>query len=826
MTTGFKQIPAFLAILTALLVAPALHAATPKLVEILPRGGQRGADVDVTFTGDRLDDAAEVLFYSPGFTVKEITPVDAKNVKIKMAIAPDCKLGEHIMRLRTNSGLSEAWSFWVGQYPTVDEVEPNDDFAAPQRIEMNQTVHGVAQNEDVDFYIVSAKKDQILSAEVEAMRLGRPYDGRVFDPYVAIMNKDRFEIALADDSPLLMQDCFASVIVPEDGDYVIQVRDASYEGSDQHRYRVHIGNFPRPSAVYPPGGKIGQERDFRLLGGASGEFINKIKLPDAPSEKFGIIAEKDGQSAASPNWLRVCTFDDVLEVEPNNNRNEATAGGELPFAFNGIIETPGDEDWFKFTAKKDQKYTIRTFSRSIRSPLDSVVNVYQGDGKYIAGNDDQGGPDSRFDWTAPADGEHFINIRDHLKNGGPDYIYRIEAEAPVASLALNVSEFARYDYQSRQMLYVPRGNRSALVLNVARSNIGGAVTFEMPGIPDGVTMQAQEVPGNVNTYPVVFEAAADAPIAGRLTDLIVKSNDRPEITGIYEQNLDFVIGNPNQTVYYRSPVQKMAAAVVEEVPFRIDIVPPAVPLVQNGTIGLQIKATKIEGFDETIVVRMLWNPPGIGSPGTIEIPKGQSEVFYTLNANGDAETRTWPIAVMGETTGPKGPVIASSALTNLTIAPPYVSSKIELAAVEQGKDGAIICKLEQLKPFEGAAKIRLIGLPAKTECAEMTFNKDTTELIFPVKTASDTPNGQHKNIFCFVEIPENGQMIPHNVGQGGVFRVDPPPPPKKDAPPAPKEEPKMEVVAAAAPPAPSKPLSRLEKLRLEAKQKAEADAAK
>ena len=822
MFTGFRKIPAFLAILLATSTSMTLRASTPKLVEILPRGVQRGTEAELTFTGDRLDDAAEVLFYTPGFTVKEIKPVDPKNVKVKIAIAPDCVLGEHIMRLRTNSGISEAWSLWIGQYPTVDEVEPNSDFAAPQRIEMNQTVHGTAENEDVDFYIVTAKKGQLLSAEVEAMRLGRPYDGRFFDPYVAIMNKDRFEIALADDSPLLMQDCYASVVVPEDGDYVVQVRDASYEGSNRHRYRVHIGNFPRPSAVYPPGGKVGQERDFRLIGGASGEVTRKIKLPDSPSEKFGIFAEKDGQSAASPNWLRISTFDDVLEVEPNNNRNEATAGGELPFAFNGIIETPGDEDWFKFTAKKGQKYTVRTFSRSIRSPLDSVVNVFQGDGKHIAGNDDQGGPDSRFDWTAPADGEHFVRVRDHLMNGGPDYIYRIEAEAPVASLGLNISEFARRDYQSRQMIYVPRGNRSAMVVNVARKNIGGNVTIEMPGIPAGMTLHAQEVPGNVNNFPIVFEAAPDAPIAGHLTDLTVKSKDRPEITGIFEQNLDFVIGNPNQTVYYRSPVQKMAAAVIEEVPFRIDIVPPAVPLVQNGTIGLQIKLTKNEGFDEKVTVRMLWNPPGIGAPGTIEIPKGQSEATYTLNANGNAETRTWPIAVMGETTGPKGPIIASSALTNITIAPPYVGSKIELAAVEQGKDGAIICKLEQLKPFEGLAKIRLVGLPAKTEIAEKTFTKGDTELIFPVKTATDTPKGQHKNVFCYVEIPENGQMIPHNVGHGGVFRVDPPPPPKKDAPPTPpKPEPKKEV--AEAKPAPPKPLSRLEKLRLEAKQKAEAN---
>ena len=146
--------------------------------------------------------------------------------------------------------------------------------------------------------------------------------------------------------------------------------------------------------------------------------------------------------------------------------------------------------------------------------------------------------------------------------------------------------------------------------------------------------------------------------------------------------------------------------------------------------------------------------------------------------------------------------------------------KIEMAAVEQGKECAVICKLDQLKPFEGAAKIRLYGLPAKVECSEMEFTVADKELTFPIKTAADTPKGQHKALFCHIEIPQNGVTIPHNVGHGGVLRVDPPPKPKKNPLPAPKQpEPKKVAEKKQAPP---KPLSRLEKLRMEAKARAEA----
>jgi len=82
--------------------------------------------------------------------------------------------------------------------------------------------------------------------------------------------------------------------------------------------------------------------------------VKKVTLPAEPVERLGIFDEENGQSSPSPNWVRVSPFGDVLEAEPNHGRETATVGGEFPFAFNGIIQEPGDEDWFRFSAKKDQ----------------------------------------------------------------------------------------------------------------------------------------------------------------------------------------------------------------------------------------------------------------------------------------------------------------------------------------------------------------------------------------------------------------------------------------------------------------------------------------
>ena len=98
-----------------------------------------------------------------------------QNVRVTVDVAADCRLGEHLVQLRTRSGISDYRSFFVGALPTVDEKEPNSSFDEPQPIELNVCVAGMLQNEDADYYRIHAKKGQRLSVEVEGIRLGQAY---------------------------------------------------------------------------------------------------------------------------------------------------------------------------------------------------------------------------------------------------------------------------------------------------------------------------------------------------------------------------------------------------------------------------------------------------------------------------------------------------------------------------------------------------------------------------------------------------------------------------------------------------------------------------
>lgn len=810
----FRSLLAF----ALLLSASTLFAASPRLSIILPRGAQRGKDTELTFSGRLLDDVEEIMFYEPGFSVKEFKPVNKNSFKAVVSVSPDARLGEQVCQVRTKTGVSDFRTFFVGYMPDVVEKEPNSDFTTPQSIPMNVTVNGVATSEDVDYYVVDAKKGDRIAAEVEGMRLGTT----LFDPYVAILDSKRFELAAEDDSPLLVQDCVVSAIAPEDGKYIIEVRDSSYGGNGNCRYRAHVGIFPRPTAVYPAGGKIGEEVELKFIGDAAGEFTQKFTLPNEIIPEYGVFPGKEGNWSPSWNTFRLSDVGNSLEVEPNNDRGTATPC-EFPTAFNGILQEDGDQDFFKFTAKKGQQFEVECYGRRIRSAIDPVMYLYNSKGGRVASNDDSRGPDSYFRFNVPADDEYTLLIRDHLQRGGPGFVYRVEFQPIKPSLALSIPRTERYG-QYRQQIFVGKGNRFGTTINLARRNFGGELVLAPKELPAGVTMHHDKVPANMSVMPVVFEAAADAPLGGGLYDFRAHHAENAEINGGFSNKSDFVYGAPGQSLYYTKTAHKLPIVVVDEIPFKLDIVVPKVPIARNGSMNLKIVATKKEGWDETITVQFPFRPPGLGARSSIQIPKGKTEALYPINANGSAAIGAWKVFATGWGAVDGGNAFSSSALVSLEISEPFVTFAMSRTACEQGQETEIVCKLTQTKEFPGEAVARVYGLPNKAVTEPMNFTKDTEEVIFKVTTDKTTPAGRHKSVFGQITITMNGESIVHNVGSTEL-RVDKPLPPKVEPKPQPKAATVAKAKPAPKPPAapPKRRLTRLEMLRLE---KAKAAGAK
>jgi hypothetical protein len=794
---------------------PAL-ASSPSLSAVRPPGGQRGTEVEVDFTGARLADAKEIVFYQPGITTTKLQMINDGHIKATLKIAPDARLGLYDLRLRTASGLSELRTYSVGALKEVSEIEPNNDFSAPQSIGLNVVVNGVADNEDVDYFAVKAKKGDRLTAEVEGIRLGVT----LFDPYVAILDAKRFERSASDDAALIWQDGFASVVVPTDGTYIIQVRESAYAGNGACLYRLHVGRFPRPTAIIPSGGKLGETVNVRWIGDVLGEKTTSVTLPASPEPNFGLVAHDDRGVAPYPNLFRLTGYGNTIEVEPNDNHATATPFTP-PTALNGVIGKPGDVDHFAFKATKGSTYEVRVFARALRSPLDSVLYLGARNGGAILGNDDSAGPDSYFRFSAPNDGEYVIWIVDQLQKGGPDYFYRIEVTPVAPKLALSVANESMVRGTGVIAVAVPRGNRQAILINAARGDFGGELSLGAQNLPPGVTFEADTMAASVGTYPVLFAASGDAPVAVALASLSGKPVDSKVVAPCeFSQTVELVLGQNNIPFWTRT-VDKIPVAVTDEAPYSIEIVEPKVPLVRGGSMGLKVVAKRKPGFTAPISVYLPWNPPGVGSAGGVAIPENRDEALIPINADGGAELRTWKIVVNGASNGPTGPILVSSQLAKLTIAQQFLTLTFQAASVEQGKEVDMAVKVNKAVDFPGEALVTLVGLPNKVATEPKKLTKATSDLVFHLKTDKVSPAGNHANLFCQVVITQNGEPIVHNLGTGQL-RIDVPLPPKPNAP-APAARASSESPKPAT--APPKPLSRLEKLRLESQERAKAATA-
>ncbi|MEM9943026.1 MAG: peptidase, partial [Planctomycetota bacterium] len=170
------------------------HASTPRLNSILPRGVQRGQEHTLRFIGQRLKDTEEVFFYDDGISVLNIEVKDDKQVFVQIKVDEGCRVGEHVAQLRTKNGISDYRSFFIGRLPELAEKEPNNSIDESQAVTLNTTVTGIIGTEDIDYFQIAGKQGDRLSVEVEALRLGY-----LFDPAIALLDENRFEVAVSDD---------------------------------------------------------------------------------------------------------------------------------------------------------------------------------------------------------------------------------------------------------------------------------------------------------------------------------------------------------------------------------------------------------------------------------------------------------------------------------------------------------------------------------------------------------------------------------------------------------------------------------------------------
>lgn len=785
--------------------APVLRGASPELHLILPRGVQRGKEHTLTFSGVRLNNALEVLFYEKGITAKSFKVIDHKKIEVIVTVTDDCRLGEHVAQVRNDRGISDFRSVFVGPFPGTQEVEPNNSFEEAQTVALNQTINGTLPAEDIDRYRLELKKDQRLSVEIEAMRLGA-----FVDPVIELLgphradSSDAASVAFSDDRVLTNQDGFFSVFIPEDGTYTVVVTESAFQGTPKSYYRLHIGDFPRPESVFPAGGRPGTRVSVKQDSAESAAMF-EVNVPQTHTFRDGIlVADADGVSP-SPVKFRVTDLDnfDLPDDAKNIDFNTAVPV-EVPSAINGRLNIRFN--YFKFSAKKDQTWDIHAFAKQIGSGLDPMLNIFNEKKKHLMGNDDNPSrPDSTVRFKVPEDGDYYVRIKDYLDRFDQEFPYRIEISPAKPSVVMAIKRNDRYS-QKRQSIAVPQGGRFAAIMSVKKDLVSTGVALDHGPLPDGICMTTAAMPKSVTELPVVFDADDDAPLSLALVDFSAsthapKANPDAEISN--ETTLDsrfempavWSLGLPNNTSYHRCNVDRLAVGVVKRLPFSIDCVPLKAPLVRNGSASVKVIIHRDEGFKEVIRMQFPFRPPGLGTNHQLQVGPDKTEFEYPINANGGAAIGKWPFYVIANS-NVEGLAWTSSQLCELEIAEPFVKAEADRVVGGRAQTLSAKISLEQLVEFEGTARAKLRSLPPHTKTnGPLEFDSKSASLTFEITTTDKTPFGKHGGLFVEVEIPSGGGF---STGRAGNVLLQVNRPPKKE--PA-ETKPQQDVAQANKPPA-------------------------
>jgi hypothetical protein len=779
--TGCRRLKRLLAALLA--AGPILGAAAAVGFDrIEPPGGTRGTEMELRLTGSDLADPREVFFEEGRIEVLSLE-ADGSGVKAKIRIAEDCPLGPRRVRVRTASGLSELRLFQVHRWPQQQEKEPNDlpEKAMPiDPLAGTRTLWGALRGEDVDSFRLTLPAGARLSAVVEAVRL----DQQMLDTHLELVDAAGFVVAACDDHPLLSQDPALTVTVEKAGDYVLRIRESAYAGNGV--YMLHVGTFPVPTTAYPPGGVAGEEIDVEWMGDPAGSFRERIRLPESGLDRLGrVCPSRDGAESAVCVPLRVTDRPPVLESEPND---EPTQPDDLsgPGAVCGRMDASEDVDWVRVKAEKGSKWRITGWGRRVGSPIDLVVAAHRDDDKrqQITSSDDAGGPDSLLTVTTPAEGSFLLRVSDFQRRGGPEYAWWLDVEPVVEQVNVSVPP-ATTRTQQRLVAAVPRGNRTALVFNASREGCNEPVSIGFEGLPDGVTTIESPFDPAAPGGLVVFEAAADAAPGVALAGVAVNrgEGDSAKRMGGLLQGTDTVMGEPNRTTYRTVFGNRLPVAVVEEVPVSIELLEPAGPIVKRGSAELVVKVNRPADYDGRIRLELPFKPPGIGGR-SVDVKKGETEVRLPISCAANAAVKDWQIAVAATLSevdsrdkksarrGGGGIWISSRPVT-LTIAEPFVDLAAEKASAEQGTTVKLVFKVNGTPSFQGVARAKLLGLPAKAEAAEVEFRPEQETLEFEVKVGRDTPVGKHQTVICQLEVPVGDAMVTHQAPPT-TLRVDRP----------------------------------------------------
>jgi hypothetical protein len=504
----------------------------PMLLSVHPAAAVIGQTTEHEVTARyNLYGATQVIVAGHG-VAGEVAPLDEKQLeeakkakeagkksafpklRVKFTVAADAVPGVRDFRIITPQGASTVGQIVVARDSLVVETAENDTPEKAQAFGAPATLCGkFEKNEDLDYFKFKVEAGAGLTFHVRSQRLlNRLHDmqSRV-DPMITLKTAAGTTLAASDNyyagDPLL------AYTFDKAGEYLLEVRDVRYLGTADWTYSIEVNNRPFVTQAYPPVVRSGMESNLALVGfNLPADATALVSVPADTPAGLRWVSPLVGKSAANEFAVLVTSLPMTLEAAAENDMTASGQSIAVPCVVSGRIEIPADQDCFKFTAKKGEALTFEVFARRGWSGLDPILRILNDQGAALAEADDLtqyrvGSADSWLEnWTAPADGNYTIEIRDLHQRGGPQFTYAIQVTRSEPHFLLEAD--------TDKTLLAPGTNGVFYVRAYRKNGFAGEIQLHVDGLPAGVTAVCGKILPN-GTHPdgcVILQAAPNAPV--------------------------------------------------------------------------------------------------------------------------------------------------------------------------------------------------------------------------------------------------------------------------------------------------------------------------
>jgi len=751
----------------------------PVVAGVYPPGAMVGQTVEWSLTGRNLAKIQKLSISGGGVEVLDLSVKDATSAMARVRVAADASPGYREVRVDGQDGLSNLSLVRLHTRPPPLEVAPNDDPARAQEVAAGSAVVGVLAALDLDHFKIRGTPGSRLTLDLEARRIGTS-----IAPVVTVFGPSGASLAQGRESSGEDRDCRMGVTLPAEGWLVVQVRDNTYAGNDQARYRLRVDPVPYATAIFPLGGPRGRPVEVEVSGGNLPTPIHKsITLPDAPGS-FVEVGEVDGPGGPVRAPGRLLVGDGPELTEPSDLRSGV--------AVNGRLAREGEVDSYRLAARAGEKVRLRVDAAAMGSWLDSVVVVRDEKGAVLAENDDtsdavrpaqarsvsalgvpEASPDSAVEFEAKADGVLTVEVSDRFGAGGPEYGYRLEVGASRPDFAItlllgnanmnlgamgNVGQARAVRTSSGQFGVFNLKPGATVPINFLIAPVGrpGRVEVRVEGLPDGVEADPVDVrvdgprrPGLSATGPENASPVADSLILKvgphaqpGLSWFRVVATARPMPGVVLTREAGATIGLDLAAASNR-PITR----VLSMLPLRIVgearprfVGPPAPPTLRKVTVpGPLLLGDRLDlglDFSRTITPDdgsiLEAKAGGIGLAANTVISAGTSivdgeaaaEAVVRVLASPKAKAGKYPVLV--SYTPPNGPTVRREVIVEVR-APVEVRPAAGAIFLRPGDSATFKVEIRREAGFEGEVDLRFEGLPRGVKLARpASFAPGTT----------------------------------------------------------------------------------------------------